>query len=60
MRLSDFKRAKRALNSVYYFFANQIMKIDRLNKDITPSPKENYDCKYTSTGWRYTKILTEE
>ena len=35
-------------------------KFDRLNKDIEPPKKEGYTAKFTSTGWKYNKIVSEE
>ena len=35
-------------------------KFDRLNKDIIPPPKEGYTAKFSSTGWKYNKIVSDE
>ena len=35
-------------------------KFDRLNKDIEPPKKEGYTAKFTSTGWKYNKIVSDE
>ena len=36
------------------------VKFDRLNKDVVPPVKEGYVSKFTTTGWRYIKVVSED
>ncbi|CAL5975994.1 Hypothetical_protein [Hexamita inflata] len=36
------------------------LKIDRMNKDVKPPPKEGYEYKFGKNGWRAQKIITTE
>ncbi|CAL6059893.1 Hypothetical_protein [Hexamita inflata] len=37
-----------------------VQKIDRMNKDVKPPPKEGYEYKFGKNGWRAQKIITTE
>ncbi|CAL6042823.1 Hypothetical_protein [Hexamita inflata] len=41
-------------------FEQAPQKIDRMNKDVKPPPKEGYEYKFGKNGWRAQKITTTE